>query len=70
MLQNKSEVGQTLHNFFAFIQRQFHGNVKIVHSDNGTEFTCLNDYFVRNDIIHQTSYVGAPQKNGRVERKH
>lgn len=70
LLQNKSEVGQTLRNFFALIQRQFHGNVKIVQSDNGTEFTCLNDYFAKDGIIHQTSCVGTPQQNGRVERKH
>ena len=55
-------MGQTLRNFFALIQRQFHGSIEIVRSDNGTEFTCSNDYFVRNGIIHQTSCVRTPQK--------
>ena len=52
------------------MQRQFHGSAQIVCSNNGTEFTCLNDRFVRNGIIYQTSCVGTPQQNGRVERKH
>jgi len=44
--------------------------VKIVRSNNGTEFTCLKDYFLENGVIFQTSCVGTPQQNGRVERKH
>ena len=70
LLKDKTEVGHTLRNFFALIRRQFNGVVKIVHSDNGTEFTCLDNYFVENGIIHQTSCVGSPQQNARVERKH
>ena len=31
---------------------------------------CLSKYFSANGIIHQTSCVATPQKNGRVERKH
>lgn len=37
--------------------------------DNGTEFTCLHEYFAENGIIYQTSCVGTPQQNGRVEPK-
>ncbi|KAK9225977.1 hypothetical protein WN943_011023 [Citrus x changshan-huyou] len=41
-----------------------------MRSDNETEFTCLDDYFVEKGVIHQISCVGTPQQNGRVERKH
>ena len=44
--------------------------MKIVRSDNGTEFMCLKKYFAEHGILHQTSCVGTPQQNGRVERKH
>ncbi|KAG7536483.1 GAG-pre-integrase domain [Arabidopsis suecica] len=44
--------------------------LKTVRSDNGTEFMCLSSYFREHGIIHQTSCVGTPQQNGRVERKH
>ncbi|XP_019101934.1 PREDICTED: uncharacterized protein LOC104699200 [Camelina sativa] len=39
-------------------------------SDNGTKFISLASEFQRMGIIHQTSCVGTPQQNGRVERKH
>lgn len=31
---------------------------------------CLSSYFRDKGIVHQTSCVGTPQQNGRVERKH
>ncbi|XP_060675585.1 uncharacterized protein LOC132804998 [Ziziphus jujuba] len=50
--------------------RQFSQTVKVVQSDNGTEFQCLLDYFSATGILFQTSCVGTPQQNGRIERKH
>ena len=50
--------------------KQFNKEVKIVRSDNGTEFTCLATYFRENGILHQTSCVATHKQNGRVERKH
>ena len=44
--------------------------MKVVRSDNGTEFMCLSSYFRQHGIVHQTSCVGTPQQKGRVERKH
>ncbi|RVW23421.1 Retrovirus-related Pol polyprotein from transposon RE2 [Vitis vinifera] len=63
-------VCSVLKKFMAMIQRQFHKDVKIVRSDNGREFMCLKEYFDDIGIVHQTSCVGTPQQNGRVERKH
>ena len=57
-------------NFFTLVERQYQKWVKAVRSDNGREFLCLKQYFQQHGIIHQTSYTGTPQQNGRVERKH
>ncbi|CAA7032085.1 unnamed protein product [Microthlaspi erraticum] len=50
--------------------RQFKKKVQTLRSDNGTEFTSLTSYFQSEGISHETSCVGTPQQNGRVERKH
>ena len=70
LLTEKTEVELIMRNFFAMTKRQFQKDVKIVRSDNGTEFAGLHNYFSENGILHQTSCVGTPQQNGRVERKH
>ena len=51
-------------------QRQFNAKVQKICSDNGTEFMCMTSYFREKGILHETSCVGTPQQNGRVERKH
>lgn len=70
LLLEKSEVSKVLKNFLAYAEKQFGKTVKMVRSDNGTEFMCLSSYFREQGIVHQTSCVGTPQQNGRVERKH
>ncbi|MCF8704075.1 DDE-type integrase/transposase/recombinase, partial [Corynebacterium sp. MC-02] len=70
LLRAKSEVRKVICSFFAMVERQFDTWVKIVRSDNGTEFTCMSDYLATHGILFQTSCVGTPQQNGRVERKH
>jgi len=52
------------------MERQFNKQVKIIRTDNGTEFTCMKNYFLENGIIFQTSCTGTAQQNGRVEHKH
>ncbi|CAA7047384.1 unnamed protein product [Microthlaspi erraticum] len=70
LLLEKSEVSKVLKNFFVYAEKQFGKTVKMVRSDNGTEFMCLSSYFREKGVVHQTSCVGTPQQNGRVERKH
>ena len=70
LLADKWEVSKMLHNFFALLKRQFHKEVKIFISDNETEFTCMKRYFLDRGIIFQTSCIGIPQQNKRVEWKH
>ncbi|KAH7538135.1 hypothetical protein FEM48_Zijuj03G0166900 [Ziziphus jujuba var. spinosa] len=70
LLVDKTEVFRMFMSFIAMVDRQFSQTVKVVQSDNGTEFQCLLDYFSATGILFQTSCVGTPQQNGRVERKH
>ena len=70
LLHNKTEVHKSFLSFFAMIERQFDTSVKIVRSDNGTEFQCMLPFFDQSGILFQTSCTGTPQQNGRVERKH
>lgn len=70
LLYNKMEVEIMFLNFVALIDRQFGQKIQRVRSDNGKEFKCLNEYFFKHGIIFETSCVGTPQQNGRVERKH
>lgn len=37
------------------MRTQFNKSIKIVHSDNETEFTCTKSYFLEQEIIHQTT---------------
>nr|GMC82663.1 Retrovirus-related Pol polyprotein from transposon TNT 1-94 [Ipomoea batatas] len=70
LLIDKTEVLKMFLSFVAMIDRQFSQSIKVVQSDNGTEFKCLRDFFSATGILFQTSCVGTPQQNGRVERKH
>ncbi|KAL3647015.1 hypothetical protein CASFOL_007983 [Castilleja foliolosa] len=70
LLLEKTEVEQKVKDFCAMVTRQFQKSVKVVRSDNGTEFICLKKFFTEQGIIHQTSCIATPQQNGRVERKH
>ena len=70
LLPDKQLVSQQIRNFLVMIEDQFSKKVKIIRSDNGTEFTCLSRFFREEGVIHETSCVYTPQQNGRVERKH
>ena len=61
LLVDKKEVAQTLKNFFAVVTRQFNKHVKIVRSDNETEFTCMKNHSLGNGIMFETSCTGTPQ---------
>ena len=72
LMLEKSEVSTLLKNFCTMSEKQFGRSVKMIRTDNGTEFMVLKSFF-RNKgsyIIHHTSCVDTSQQNGRVERKH
>ncbi|KAK2448739.1 putative mitochondrial protein [Trifolium repens] len=54
------------------IKTQYNGKVKRLRSDNRTEFTnhAFQGILHQEGILHETSCVGTPQQNARVERKH
>ncbi|XP_075085054.1 uncharacterized protein LOC142168292 [Nicotiana tabacum] len=58
--------------FLSFVQTQFNKKVKIIRTDNGTEFvnSVCDTLFKNLGIIHQRTRAYTPQQNGVVERKH
>ena len=70
-LRSKDEAPGTIITFLKRIQVLLQAPVRIVRTDNGTEFTNqeLRTYFEDVGITHQTSAVRTPQQNGVVERR-
>ena len=70
-MKSKSEVPTIFKDFHMHVKTQFQSNIKVLRSDNGTEFLSNNmlQYISSQGIIHQTSCVGTPQQNGVAERK-
>lgn len=54
LMENKSEARPLLITFITFVETQFDKRVKIVRSDNGPEFNCVN-FYNEKGILHQTS---------------
>ncbi|XP_075080400.1 uncharacterized protein LOC142165911 [Nicotiana tabacum] len=67
LLQMKSDVAIILSLFLPLIKTQFSNVIKVVKTDNGTEFF---NKVCTDLIIHQSSCVYTPQQNGVAERKH
>ncbi|CAH9086228.1 unnamed protein product, partial [Cuscuta europaea] len=56
MMKTKSEVKFHMMNFYNLINTQFHTKIKIIRTDNGTEFIFPN-FYNTHGIIHQLSCV-------------
>lgn len=72
LLKFKSDVLQTLKQFFKMVATQFSTTVKGVRTANGGEFisSSLQDLFQDLRIIHYRTCAHTPQQNGVAERKH
>ncbi|KAL0391906.1 UNVERIFIED_CONTAM: Retrovirus-related Pol polyprotein from transposon RE1 [Sesamum radiatum] len=72
LLQHKFQVYSKLEKFFNTIKTQYDAIVKIVRTDNGSEFvnSSCNTLFQSLGITHQRTSPYSPQQNGVVERKH
>ncbi|KAL2237900.1 UNVERIFIED_CONTAM: Retrovirus-related Pol polyprotein from transposon RE2 [Sesamum indicum] len=72
VLKQKSQVPTTLKHFCSLILNQFDKRIKILRSDNGSEFMNHECQSLCSElgIIHQSSCTYTPQQNGRVKRKH
>lgn len=62
MLRHKKEVSQVLFNLIALVEIHYGKQIKIIQSDNETEFISLKRQFLEHGIIFQASCVGTPQK--------
>ncbi|CAL1379865.1 unnamed protein product [Linum trigynum] len=72
LLKFKSEKAKYLQLFVRLASRQFSAAVRVIQTDNGTEFQSheLLDFYAAEGIHLQTSCTDTPQQNGVVERKH
>ncbi|XP_060198453.1 uncharacterized protein LOC132627238 [Lycium barbarum] len=72
LIQSKSDVIVVLTNFLCMVRNQFANFVKVIRTDNGTEFfnTKCDELLASHGILHQSSCPYTPQQNGVVERKH
>nr|KYP54541.1 Retrovirus-related Pol polyprotein from transposon TNT 1-94 [Cajanus cajan] len=60
LMRSKAETQSTLKNFILHVERQFNVKVKMVRSDNGSEFI-MQRFYDETGIIHQTSCIETPQ---------
>lgn len=72
LLKGKDEVYDNIVMFSNMLKNQFSKSIKVIRSDNGTEFvnSRVNMFCENQGILHQTTCVHTPQQNGVVERKH
>lgn len=70
-LRSKDQAPSMIITFLTKIQVQLRNTVRIVRTDNGTEFKnqFLRDYFEKVGIEHQTTIARCPEQNGVVERR-
>jgi transposase InsO family protein len=69
-LQEKSQTQETLKRFLRWAQNEFRLRIKMIRSNNGTEFKNSQiEGFLEEGIKHEFSSPYTPQQNGVVERK-
>jgi hypothetical protein len=71
LIKHKSDVFSVFKDLHALIQNQFGTTIKILRSDNGTEYVNheFENFLISNGIEHQTTCVNTPEQNGVAERK-
>ncbi|KAL3373978.1 hypothetical protein AABB24_005776 [Solanum stoloniferum] len=72
LLKHKYDVSMSIQPFLKFFKNQFAKTIKVIQTDNGTEFvnSVCETMFKEMRVIHQRSCPYTPQQNGVVERKH
>ena len=70
-MKQKSQVPSLLINLLRRLQVLHESQVKVLRSDNGTEFknAAVEEYLASVGITHNFSAPKTPQQNGVVERK-
>jgi transposase InsO family protein len=71
LIKNKSKVFSHFLTFTNLVETQYNKKIKILRTDNGTEFInqSFSNFTNSKGITHQTSCVYTPQQNGISERK-
>ena len=71
LMKNKSDVIGCFKDFHRSVQTQYGAMVKVLRSDNGTEYTnrAFAEYLSSQGIQHQTTCPYTPAQNGVAERK-
>jgi hypothetical protein len=71
LMKNKSDVFACFKDFHKGIQTQYGAVVKVLRSDNGTEYTnkAFGEYLSSQGIQHQTTCPYTPEQNRVAERK-
>ena len=71
LLHSKDEVPQKLQEYVAYVRNKFGTMLKVLRSDNGTEYTgqATQAVLKRNGIVFQTTVPYNPEQNGVSERK-
>ena len=71
LLKHKSDVFSVFKDLIAIIKNKFGKTIKILRSDNGTEYVNqeFGHFLASNGIEHQTTCVNTPEQNGVAERK-
>lgn len=66
LIDDKSEVAGCMKFFCSMVKTQFNKQVKIISTDNGTEFinSSLKDFYKKQGILIHTSCVGPHNKTG------
>lgn len=69
-LKNKSEVFETFKTFQVYVERQTGKPIKVLRSDNGTEYvnSVMDSYLESKGIQHQKSIPYTPEQMGVAER--
>ncbi|KAJ4755031.1 hypothetical protein LUZ62_089436 [Rhynchospora pubera] len=66
-LSSKAEVVTVFSSFKLQVENLFSTNIKILHTDGGTEFSPLTRLYPQ--VVHQLTCPHTPEQNGVVERK-
>jgi transposase InsO family protein len=71
LMHSKSEVPDCFQNFHKMIKTQYGKRVKVLRSDNDTEYTnkLMQDFLRSEGIVHQTTCVNTLEQNGVAERR-
>ena len=62
LMKDKSEASKLVTNFCMMVKIQFNINVKVLRSDNASEFTSgpMKEFHAKHGIVHQKSCVNTP----------